>query len=56
MAADADLVPSGGSDFHGATKPSVQLGHVIGAEPAPWRILAGLEHRLGRVVGTGRPA
>ncbi len=43
MAFKAGLSVTGGSDFHGATKPNVLLGHVIGDDPAPDAILYALK-------------
>jgi predicted metal-dependent phosphoesterase TrpH len=38
------MVTSGGSDYHGPTlRPSVQLGHVEGHQPAPTALLADLK-------------
>ncbi len=39
------LLVTGGSDFHGSTKPNVQLGHVIEDNPAPDAILHALKQR-----------
>jgi len=39
MARRAGLLASGGSDFHGITKPKVRLGHVDGDLPAPAALL-----------------
>jgi 3',5'-nucleoside bisphosphate phosphatase len=37
-----DLVPTGGSDFHGAAKPHVKLGQADGGRPVPYDLLDGL--------------
>jgi 3',5'-nucleoside bisphosphate phosphatase len=42
------LVPTGGSDYHGAVKPNVRLGIGSAGKPLPDRILADLD-RLARV-------
>ncbi len=42
MAANAGLLTTGGSDFHGDAKPKVFLGHVIGTDPAPYALLENL--------------
>ncbi len=41
----AGLLPSGGSDFHGPTKPDVRLGCVDGDLPAPAHLLDALKQR-----------
>jgi predicted metal-dependent phosphoesterase TrpH len=43
LAARYALAPTGGSDFHGAVKPQVQLGVSAGGEPVPDELLAGLD-------------
>jgi hypothetical protein len=44
--ADAnELVPTGGSDFHGATKPDVKLGQADGGHPVPYAVLVALKER-----------
>lgn len=41
-----DLLPSGGSDFHGSNKPSVKLGHVsVGS--VPYRLLLNMKIKRG---------
>ena len=45
LAATNGLVPTGGSDFHGETKPDVQLGQANGGRPVPDAVLAGLKAR-----------
>jgi predicted metal-dependent phosphoesterase TrpH len=43
-ASDVGLLPTGGSDFHGDSKPHVQLGQVIDGRPVAYDVL----HRLKR--------
>ena len=45
LAADFGLVATGGSDFHGATKPAVRLGAGPGGMPIPDHVLADLKER-----------
>jgi predicted metal-dependent phosphoesterase TrpH len=45
MAQEAGLLPTGGSDFHGAAKPHVFLGRVFGDRPAPTSVLDALKAR-----------
>lgn len=45
MARNSGLLATGGSDFHGAAKPHVHLGHVIGDLPAPTALLYALKER-----------
>ncbi len=61
LAAVNDLVPTGGSDFHGETKPDVRLGCANGGRPVPDAILAGLKARwaqehAARETGAPEPA
>ena len=61
LAADNGLVPTGGSDFHGQTKPDVRLGCASGGRPVPDAILAGLRARwaqehAARDAGAPEPA
>lgn len=49
MARRAGLLASGGSDFHGVTKPTVQLGHVDGDLPAPAGLLDALKARADEI-------
>lgn len=49
------LVVTGGSDFHGDTKPDVSLGRGAGARPIPDEILAELKRRW-RAEGLDHPA
>lgn len=48
------LVPTGGSDYHGAVKPKVRLGVTSGGEPVPDHVLTDLhcvaEDQLQRLV------
>ncbi len=60
LAATNDLVPTGGSDFHGETKPGVRLGQASGGRPVPDAVLAGLKARwaqrhAARAAGTPQP-
>jgi predicted metal-dependent phosphoesterase TrpH len=61
LAAVNGLVPTGGSDFHGETKPDVRLGCANGGRPVPDAILAGLKARwaqehASREAGAPEPA
>ena len=47
MAAKADLVPTGGSDFHGEVSPGIRLGVGFGGLNVPDEVLARLEARRG---------
>ncbi len=49
LARSFDLVPTGGSDFHGENKPGVQLGTGIGGNLSlPYELLEGIrEMRQG---------
>ena len=47
MAQQANLVPTGGSDFHGEVSPGIHLGVGFGGLNVPDRILAQLEARRG---------
>jgi hypothetical protein len=58
LAATNGLVPTGGSDFHGQTKPDVRLGCANDGRPVPDAILAGLKARWAQehaVRETGAP-
>ena len=44
---EAGLLMSGGSDFHGANKPDVKLGHVSGGYVS-YEILEKLKERIGK--------
>jgi 3',5'-nucleoside bisphosphate phosphatase len=46
-----DMVPTGGSDFHGAMKPDIRLGHADGGRPIADGLLDGLRRRA-RAAGT----
>ncbi len=46
MAKHYDLVPTGGSDFHGATKPDVHLGIGLGNLKVPYEVLDQLRARV----------
>jgi predicted metal-dependent phosphoesterase TrpH len=52
IAAEVGLVATGGSDFHGAAKPHVQLGVVVEGQPVPNTVLSALKEQ--RAAG-GRP-
>jgi len=45
MARETGLLVTGGSDFHGASKPHVKLGCVEGDRPAPTALLDALKER-----------
>lgn len=45
MAAKYDLIGTGGSDFHGTTKPNVTLGQVNGGHAVPGEVLDTLKRR-----------
>jgi predicted metal-dependent phosphoesterase TrpH len=45
LAAEFDFVATGGSDFHGATKPTVRLGAGPGGMPIPDHLLSDLKQR-----------
>lgn len=49
------LLASGGSDFHGLTKPNIRLGHVDGDLPAPTRLLDAMKARA-RALRAGQAA
>ena len=46
MAERYDLVPTGGSDFHGKTKPEIQLGIGLGKLQVPYEVLDQLRSRV----------
>ena len=48
IAAELDLVPTGGSDFHGSMKPDAELGVGPGGAPIPDTILTSLKQRAAR--------
>jgi hypothetical protein len=48
IAAELDLVPTGGSDFHGRIKPDAELGAGPGGAPIPDGVLADLKQRAAR--------
>ena len=48
LAETYDLVPTGGSDFHGQTKPDVVLGRADGDRPVPDSVLDELSARWAR--------
>ena len=45
LAAEFGFVATGGSDFHGQTKPGVRLGAGTGGRPIPDSVLAELKAR-----------
>ncbi|MBM3300048.1 MAG: phosphoesterase, partial [Deltaproteobacteria bacterium] len=45
LAARYDLVITGGTDFHGANKPQVELGTISGFEPLPYEMVEQLRSR-----------
>jgi hypothetical protein len=45
LAARLDLVPTGGSDFHGEASPGVEMGTGFGGLNVPDEALAALEAR-----------
>jgi predicted metal-dependent phosphoesterase TrpH len=49
-----DLVPTGGSDFHGANKPWIKLGHAAGGRVVPRAWFDEVRRRTW--AGGGRPA
>jgi hypothetical protein len=55
LAREAGLLASGGSDFHGVTKPHVRLGCVDGDRPAPAALLAAMKERLRERFGLPIP-
>ena len=48
LARRLDLVVTGGSDFHGANKPGVELGIIPSVGPLPYRILQSLKEAGNR--------
>ncbi len=55
MAAELGLVPTGGSDFHGAIKPNIELGWGTGGNVrVPFSLLEGLRNAAGnKLVSAG---
>ena len=51
MAEKYGLIGTGGSDFHGLTKPSVKLGQVNGGQGVPDRVLESLKARAAQWRG-----
>ena len=47
LAEEYGLLPTGGSDFHGANKPHIRLGRGRGALAVPYEYLAGLKEAAG---------
>ena len=50
-AGEVELLPTGGSDFHGAAKPSVRLGQIIDGGPVPYEMLRELKKARDRRLG-----
>jgi len=48
-----DLVPTGGSDYHGSVKPDIHLGRGTGGRPIPDELLERLRARADRPAGDG---
>ncbi len=48
LAREFDLAITGGTDFHGAGRPEVELGVIPGQYPLPYSILQDLKARRGR--------
>jgi predicted metal-dependent phosphoesterase TrpH len=44
-----DLVPTGGTDFHGGTKPDIALGSGKGDLRVPWSVLEGIDERVALI-------
>lgn len=51
LAAELDLVPTGGSDFHGANTPDIRLGRGFGSLQVPDESLASLRSRRPPAIG-----
>jgi predicted metal-dependent phosphoesterase TrpH len=49
-----DLAVTGGTDFHGANKPGIELGVIPGQSPLPYRILVNLKRRRSASASFGR--
>ena len=47
LAEEYGLLPTGGSDFHGANKPHIRLGRGLGALTVPYEYLAKLKEEAG---------
>jgi predicted metal-dependent phosphoesterase TrpH len=48
LAARFDLAVTGGTDFHGANKPEIELGVIPGRGPLPYSLLSELKERSGQ--------
>jgi 3',5'-nucleoside bisphosphate phosphatase len=48
LALEFDLAITGGTDFHGAGRPDIELGVIPGREPLPYSILQDMKARLRR--------
>jgi len=52
LAREFDLVPTGGTDFHGKTKPDITLGTGTGDLKVPLSILDGIDARIAAIRQT----
>ncbi len=52
LAREFDLVPTGGTDFHGRSKPDLALGTGTGDLRVPWSILEGIDARVAAIRGS----
>ena len=54
-----NLAVTGGTDFHGANKPEIKLGHFPGQQPLPYSLLESLKERLclraSECISSGTP-
>jgi predicted metal-dependent phosphoesterase TrpH len=53
LAHEFHLAVTGGTDFHGAGKPEIELGVIPGREPLPYSILQDMKARLNSKLGNG---
>lgn len=51
LAEEFDLIPTGGTDFHGATIPEIKLGWGTGDLRVPAELLDGIRDRANRIRG-----
>jgi predicted metal-dependent phosphoesterase TrpH len=51
-----DLIPTGGSDFHGTAKPWIRLGEGAGRRPIPRALYDGVRGRLASRTAVAAPA
>ena len=49
LAREFNLVPTGGTDFHGRSKPDIALGSGTGDLQVPWSIMEGIDARIASV-------